>query len=89
MEYSVSHPSPHYTTVSTQGQLTIANAIPQRRNGDDGTQLNSDDTAEGVLIRQTPSVAQTRPEDVFGCLRRNGSRIEIDAKMYCAQQREP
>ncbi len=56
------------TTVSTKGQVILPKAIRQRREWDAGTRLLVEETPEGVLLRQAPAFAATRPEDVFGLL---------------------
>ncbi|MCA0047976.1 AbrB/MazE/SpoVT family DNA-binding domain-containing protein [Mesorhizobium sp. B283B1A] len=60
------------TTVSTKGQVILPSAIRKRRDWGAGTRLQVEDTPEGVLLKPAPAFAETRPEDVFGCLPPSG-----------------
>lgn len=60
------------TTVSTKGQVILPKAIRQRRDWEAGTRLIVEETPEGVLLKQAPAFAPTRPEDVFGMLAYKG-----------------
>lgn len=66
------------TTVSTKGQVILPRAIRQRRDWDAGTRLIVEETAEGVLLRQVPAFAPTRPEDVFALLPHRGDPKSIE-----------
>jgi AbrB family looped-hinge helix DNA binding protein len=72
----------HTTTVSTKGQVILPKAIRQRWEWTPGTRLIVEETPEGVLLKQAPAFAATRPEDVFGLLAFKGtprSLEEMDA----------
>ena len=56
------------TTVSTKGQVILPKAIRQALRWDAGTRLVVENTPEGVLLKPAPVFAETRGEDVFGCL---------------------
>ncbi|MNT63784.1 hypothetical protein D3C72_2016300 [compost metagenome] len=56
------------TTVSTKGQVILPKAIRERREWETGTRLVVEETSEGVLLKQAPAFAPTRPDDVFGVL---------------------
>lgn len=60
------------TTVSTKGQVILPKAIRDHRRWSPGTRLIVEETPEGVLLTEAPVFAPTRPEDVFGMLRRPG-----------------
>ena len=67
------------TTISTKGQVILPKAIRDQLRWDAGTRLAVEYTAEGVLLRPlTPAFAQTRPEDVFGCLPYKGGPKSIE-----------
>jgi AbrB family looped-hinge helix DNA binding protein len=70
------------TTVSTKGQVILPKAIREQRRWPAGTELIVEDSPDGVLLKQKPVFAPTRPEDVFGSLRYRGpakSIAEMDA----------
>ena len=56
------------TTVSTKGQVILPISIRKRREWVAGTRLLVVDTPAGVLLKPTPAIAATRPEDVFASL---------------------
>ena len=56
------------TTVSTKGQVILPKAIRQTLRWEAGTRLVVENTPEGVLLKPAPVFAETRGEDVFGCL---------------------
>ena len=64
------------TTVSTKGQVILPKALRRSLGWEAGTRLVVEDTPEGVLLRPEPVFAETRPEDVFGLVRRQG-RAEV------------
>ena len=55
-------------TVSAKGQVVLPKAVCQALRWHVGTRLTVESTADGVLLRPGPAFAETRPEDVFGCL---------------------
>ena len=60
------------TTVSTKGQVILPKAIRRALRWEAGTRLVVENTPEGVLLKPEPTFAETRPEDVFGCLAYDG-----------------
>ena len=60
------------TIVSTKGQVILPKAVRQALRWEVGTRLVVESRPEGVLLRPEPAFAETRPEDVFGCLAWNG-----------------
>ena len=60
------------TTVSTKGQVILPKAIRRALRWEAGTRLVVENTPEGVLLKPEPAFAETRPEDVFGCLAYDG-----------------
>ena len=60
------------TTVSTKGQVILPKAIRQTLGWRAGTRLVVENRPEGVLLKPEPAFAETRPEDVFGCLAYDG-----------------
>jgi AbrB family looped-hinge helix DNA binding protein len=78
------------TTVSTKGQVILPKAIRQRRHWEPGTRLVVEDTAEGVLLKEAPVFAPTRPEDVAGMLAYRGrpkTLEEMDAAITAEVKR--
>ena len=61
------------TTVSTKGQVILPKAIRQTLRWEAGTRLVVENTPEGVLLKPAPVFAETRGEDVFGCLAWDGA----------------
>ena len=60
------------TTVSTKGQVILPKAIRRALRWEAGTRLVVENRPEGVLLKSAPAFAETRPEDVFGCLACDG-----------------
>ena len=60
------------TTVSTKGQVILPKAIRRALRWEAGTRLVVESRPEGVLLRPEAAFAETRPEDVFGCLAYDG-----------------
>lgn len=60
------------TTVSTKGQVILPKAIRQTLGWRAGTRLVVENRPEGVLLKPQPAFAETRPEEVFGCLAYDG-----------------
>ena len=60
------------TTVSTKGQVILPKAIRRALRWEAGTRLVVENTPQGVLLKPEPTFAETRPEDVFGCLAYDG-----------------
>ena len=61
------------TTVSTKGQVILPKAIRQTLHWEAGTRLVVENTPDGVLLKPAPVFAETRGEDVFGCLAHDGA----------------
>jgi AbrB family looped-hinge helix DNA binding protein len=62
------------TTVSTKGQVILPKALRDKKRWKPGTRLVVEETKDGILLREAPIFAPTRPEDVFGCLRVPGQK---------------
>ena len=78
------------TTVSTKGQVILPKAIRQRRHWAPGTRLVVEDTPDGVLLKEAPVFAPTRPEDVVGMLAYRGppkTLEEMDAAITAEVKR--
>ena len=60
------------TTVSTKGQVILPKAIRDRLKWSEGTRLTVEETVEGILLKEAPVLAPTKPEDVFGMLKYKG-----------------
>ena len=61
------------TTVSSKGQVVLPKAIRRALRWEAGMRLAVENTPEGVLLKALPAFAETRPEDVFGCLAHEGA----------------
>ena len=66
------------TTVSTKGQVILPKAIRQRRHWDTGTELEVEDTEDGVLLRPALLFAPTAPKDVYASLPRPPKPKSLD-----------
>ena len=60
------------TTVSTKGQVILPKAIRDKHKWTPGTELNVEETPEGVLLTPARYFAPTKFEDVRGMLRGKG-----------------
>ena len=60
------------TVVSTKGQVILPKAIRRALRWEAGTRLVVESTPQGVLLKPEPAFAETRPQDVFGCLAWDG-----------------
>ena len=65
-------PEQFTATVSTKGQVILPKAIRRALRWEAGTRLVVENTPEGVLLKPEPAFAETRPQDVFGCLAWDG-----------------
>ena len=78
------------TTVSTKGQVILPKAIRQALHWETGTRLLVESTPDGVLLKLERAFAETRPEDVFGCLESGGapkSLAEMEAGVLAEAKR--
>ena len=78
------------TTVSTKGQVVLPKAIRRARRWEAGTRLAVENTPEGVLLKPEPAFAETRSEEVFGRLARDGaprSLAEMEAGVLAEARR--
>lgn len=67
------------TKLSTKGQVILPAAVRERRGWKPGVVLQVTETPNGVLLSVAePLFPPTTPEEVFGSLRYDGPRIEID-----------
>ncbi len=60
------------TTILTKGQVVLPRAIRRTLRWESGMRLAVENTPEGVLLKPARVFAETRPEDVFGCLACDG-----------------
>ena len=56
------------TVVSTKGQVILPKAIREKRRWNVGTELEVEDTRDGVLLKAAPLFARTTTSVVFGIL---------------------
>lgn len=63
------------TMVSTKGQVILPKAIREKLKWKPGTELNVEETPNGVLLTPTRYFASTKLEDVAGMLRH---KVRID-----------
>ena len=78
------------TTVSTKGQIILPKAIRRALRWEAGTRLTVENTPEGVLLKPEPVFAETRLEEVFGCLAYQGTPKtleEMDAGVLAEAKR--
>ncbi len=78
------------TTLSTKGRVVLPKAIRRALRWEAGTRLVVENTPEGVLLKPLPAFAETRPEDVFGRLARDGapkSLADMDAGVLAEAKR--
>ncbi len=61
------------TTVSTKGQVILPKTIRRALSWEAGTRLVVESTPEGVLLKPAPVFAETRADEVFGCLACDGA----------------
>ncbi len=80
----------HTAIVSTGGRVTLPEAIRRALRWKDGTRLAVEQAAGGVLLKPEPAFAETRGEEVFGCLRNGGpprSLTEMEAGVLAEARR--
>jgi AbrB family looped-hinge helix DNA binding protein len=78
------------TTVSTKGQVILPKAIRERLKWREGTRLMVEETEAGVLLKEAPVFAPTKPENVAGMLRYKGKPktiAEMDAAIAAEVRR--
>jgi AbrB family looped-hinge helix DNA binding protein len=66
------------TVISTKGQVILPKAVREDRNWRPGTRLTVEVTADGVLLKSSPSIPRTRSEEVFGILAHSGSPLTLE-----------
>ena len=69
---------PMTTTVSAKGQVTLPKAIRQALGWDAGTRLVVLTRDDGLMLQARRLFAETKPEDVFGCLAYDGPPKTIE-----------
>ena len=77
-------------TVSTKGQVVLPSAIRRKLGWEAGTRLLVEEAPGGVVLKPARTFAETRPEDVFGCLAASGppkSLEEMDAGVLAEAKR--
>ena len=78
------------TTISTKGQIVLPKTLRRSLQWAAGTRLLVENTPEGVLLKPERVFAETRPEDVFGCLVHEGaakSLAEMEAGILAEAKR--
>jgi len=65
------------TTISTKGQVILPKAIRDEKNWAPGFKLTAESLPEGVLLRPERLFAETKFEDVRGCLDARGKHLKI------------
>jgi AbrB family looped-hinge helix DNA binding protein len=76
------------TTIrSAKGQVTLPEAIREKRDWHAGTRLIVEETPEGVLLRRARAFPETRPEDVRGSLRYEGPPRTLEEMNAASQPR--
>ncbi len=78
------------TTVSTKGQVILPKAIRDRLKWSEGTRLTVEETESGVLLKEAPLFAPTKPGAAFGMLKYTGkpkTLKEMDAAVLAEARR--
>jgi AbrB family looped-hinge helix DNA binding protein len=78
------------TRISTKGQVILPKAVRTRRKWGAGTELLVEETATGILLKEAPVFAPTKPEDVAGMLKYKGKPrtiAEMDAAIAAEMRR--
>ena len=86
----MSAPEQLTTTISTKGQVVLPIGIRRALRWEAGTRLAVENTPEGVLLKPAPVFADTRSDDVFGCLAYEGrpkSLAEMEAGVLAEARR--
>lgn len=86
----MSSPERLTTIVSTKGQVILPKAMRRMLRWEAGIRLVVVNTGEGVLLKPLPAFAETRPEEVFGCLAWHGpvkSLADMDAGILAEAER--
>ncbi len=65
-------PRKQTTRLSTKGQVILPAALRRQLGWQAGTLLEVEDTPEGLLLKAAPLFPPTEPDEVFGCLHRQG-----------------
>lgn len=69
---------PMTTTVSTKGQVILPKAIRRVLGWEAGTRLVVLTREDGLMLQPLRLFAETKPEDVFGCLAYDGPPKTIE-----------
>lgn len=75
------------TIMSTKGQVILPKAVRDQRRWSPGTRLTVEDTPDGVLLKAAPLFEPTSVDQVYGCLKYDGSPKtleEMDAAVDAA-----
>lgn len=62
-------PHAETTRLSSKGQVVLPSSIRNAHRWEPGTEFQVQDTPEGILLKPLPRGAQSRIEDVAGCLK--------------------
>ena len=71
-------PGPFTAIVSARGRVSLPDPVRRARCWEPGTRLVVENTPEGVLLKPAPAFPETRPEDVFGSVARNGPPLSLE-----------
>ena len=66
------------TVVSTKGQVILPKGVRTRRGWTPGTELIVEESEDGVLLKARPAFKATRPADVYGSMRYDGTPKSIE-----------
>ena len=76
------------TRLSSKGQVILPKSIRDAHRWRPGMEFIVENTADGVLLRQTKPLPPTRLEDVAGCLRYAGKLKTLSSQMEAAIRAE-
>lgn len=75
------------TRLSTKGQIVLPKAVRTAQSWGPGTEFTVEETADGILLRPTGRFAETKLDQVAGCLR-SKRKAKTPAQMASAIGRE-
>jgi AbrB family looped-hinge helix DNA binding protein len=60
------------TRLSSKGQIILPKSVRDAQHWEPGTEFSVEAVGDGVLLRPLRAIAQSRLDDVAGCLRASG-----------------
>lgn len=66
------------TVISTKGQVILPKAIRDQLHWKPGTKLTVENTAHGVLLKESPILTPSTIEEGYGFLRYDGPAISLE-----------